>query len=963
MCGIAGVFAYSSSARPVDEGEVSRIREGMANRGPDDAGTWISEDRRMALTHRRLAIIDLSSRGHQPMATADGRLRITFNGEIYNYRELRRELEGRGYRFHSGSDTEVLLHLYADRGPDMVRMLRGMYAFALWDEHAKGMFIARDPFGIKPLYYADDGTTFRVASQVKALLRGGALRTTPEPAGHVGFYLWGHVPEPYTLYREIRALEAGTSLWIDAGGRKEPRRFFSVTDEIAAASANPLRITRAEMEARLRDALLDTVRHHMIADVPVGVFLSAGLDSSTLTALATEIDHPVLHTMTLGFKEFQGTGNDEVPIAEEIARHYGTRQHTHWVTKEDFRGARQHLLDAMDQPSTDGVNSYFVSKVAADAGLKVALSGLGGDELFGGYPSFRQIPPMVKAFGAFNRARFIGRGFRRVSAPILRHLTSPKYAGLLEYGGSYEGAFLLRRGMYMPWELPKVLDPEIVREGWQELQTLSRLRQRTAGIDGGRLKVACLESSWYMRNQLLRDSDWASMAHSVEMRVPLVDIELFRATLPLLASSCVPGKLSMARTPAKPLPPDVVHRKKTGFLVPVREWLIGHDREIGKQRGLRGWARYVHAPTSPRASRVLALVTDAFGGHGGIAKFNRDLLTALANDSRVSHVTALPRLMPEPPGPIPDKVVYRTEALGGKRNFVATVISLLRHRDRFDLIVCGHINLMPIAYVAKLATGAPILLITHGIEVWRPSDSAIANVLARKVDLFISVSEVTKQRFTAWAGVAPGKGWILPNSVDRSLFMPGSKRADLLERYGLAGKTVLLTTGRLASEERAKGFDQIIELLPELRHEIPDLAYLIVGDGNDRARLEAKARQLGVRDLVTFAGYVSESEKMAHYQLADAYVMPSRGEGFGIVYLEAMACGIPTVGSAVDGSREALRDGELGILIDPDDPASIKRGILQALARPKCVPSGLDHFSFGNYQKRLHEITRTLTPA
>jgi len=236
MCGIAGIFAYGASAPPVDQEELLRIREHMINRGPDGAGLWISPDRRVGLAHRRLAIIDLSQTGAQPMATADGRYRITFNGEIYNYRELKKELQAKGYVFHSNSDTEVLLHLYADRGEDMVHALRGMYAFALWDERKKGMFLARDPFGIKPLYYADDGTAIRVASQVKALLAGGAIDTTIEPAGHVGFFLWGHVPEPYTLYKGIRALPAGTSLWIDASGPKPSRQFFNVTEELAKAS-------------------------------------------------------------------------------------------------------------------------------------------------------------------------------------------------------------------------------------------------------------------------------------------------------------------------------------------------------------------------------------------------------------------------------------------------------------------------------------------------------------------------------------------------------------------------------------------------------------------------------------------------------------------------------------------------------------------------------------------------------
>jgi len=295
----------------------------------------------------------------------------------------------------------------------------------------------------------------------------------------------------------------------------------------------------------------------------------------------------------LGFKEFQGTPNDEVPLAELVAQHYGTTHHTCWVTKEDFESEYHRLLDAMDQPSIDGVNSYFVSKAAADAGLKVMLSGLGGDELFGGYSHFRQIPCMVKTLCPFQAVRFLGKGFRYLSAPILKHFTFPKYAGLLEYGGSYGGAYLLRRGLYMPWELPYLLDGEMLRQGWEELLTLSRLEQTTQGLDNAHLKVTALETAWYMRNQLLRDADWAGMAHSLEVRVPLVDFELFRAVAPLINSTSSPSKLAMAETPITPLPSKILKRGKTGFSIPVREWLM-HDHPE-REKGLRGWAKVVLA--------------------------------------------------------------------------------------------------------------------------------------------------------------------------------------------------------------------------------------------------------------------------------------------------------------------------------------------------------------------------------
>ncbi len=358
--------------------------------------------------------------------------------------------------------------------------------------------------------------------------------------------------------------------------------------------------------------------------------------------------------------------------------------------------------------------------------------------------------------------------------------------------------------------------------------------------------------------------------------------------------------------------------------------------------------------------KALVLLTDAFGGHGGIAKFNRDFLTAMAQYPGMSQITALPRVMPHAPGEMPGNVTYNTDALGGKARFARAVFASLWADRNFDLVVCGHINLVPLACLAKLATGAPILLIAHGIEVWQPTGSKMVNFLVRKVDAFISVSDLSRRRFLAWSRLSEGQSFILPNCFDPAAFRPGEKPAYLVERYGLQGKTVLMTFGRLASLERAKGFDEVMEVLQALAGEIPNIMYLIVGDGDDKARLQDKARCLGVERRVVFSGFVSEAEKADHYRLADSYVMPSRGEGFGIVYLEAMACGIPVVGSKVDGSREALREGMLGTLVDPDDPADIKRGIFEALSRPKGIPEGLDHFTFGNFQDRLCRIIAML---
>jgi asparagine synthase (glutamine-hydrolysing) len=575
------------------------MREAMRSRGPDGAGLWTSPDQRLALAHRRLSIIDLSPAGAQPMGTSDQSLWVVFNGEIYNYRELRQGLESRGYRFHSHSDTEVLLHLYREYGDAMMERLRGMYAFALWDQVRKSLLLSRDPFGIKPLYYADDGKTLRFASQVKALLAGGAVDTRPQPAGHAGFFLWGYVPEPYTLFQGVRALPAGSTLRQDLQGNPQVRIFCAIPAELEKAfeTGKQAALGREAVGAVLGNALVDSINHHLVADVPVGIFLSSGLDSSTITALASQAQGPgQLHSITLGFQELRGSGSDETSYAAEIATRYGTRHQTHWITRKDFHCDYHRILEVMDQPATDGVNMYLVAKAAAAAGMKTALSGLGGDELWGGYPSFHDIPRMVRALSRAKGFPRLSRLCRQVAAPLLKRGISPKYAGLLEYGGSYAGAYLLRRGLFMPWELPEVMDPDLARAGWEELQPLARLEATIPDTPEDFFKVSALEMVWYMRNQLLRVADWAGMAHSLEIRVPLVDIVLLKKIAPLLASKPRPGKLDMAGRLAPPLPEAVLRRPKSGFLVPVQRWLTTASSRRGGNRDhdWRAWAQTVY---------------------------------------------------------------------------------------------------------------------------------------------------------------------------------------------------------------------------------------------------------------------------------------------------------------------------------------------------------------------------------
>ncbi|MBC2710769.1 MAG: asparagine synthase (glutamine-hydrolyzing) [Desulfosarcina sp.] len=591
MCGIAAIFKYGQNIETADIPQwIAVANRILWKRGPDGEGTWLSEDGAIGLTHRRLAIIDTTAAGAQPMATPDGRLRIVYNGEIYNYKELRHDLKSRGCRFLSNSDTEVILHLYREEGPDSIRRLRGMYAFALWDESKQGLFLARDPLGIKPLYYSDNGHTIRVASQVKTILAAGGADTSLEPAGHVGYFLWGYVPEPFTLYKGIRSIPAGSTLWI---GKADPtiehRVFYSLPEQLRRAAAKQIPTSEAEAKERLKAALENSVRHHMVSDVPVGLFLSAGLDSTSIAILAARQVTEPLRTFTLGFEQYKGTLMDETVSAERFAKMLHCTHETRWMSIEDFAAELPKIFTSMDQPSIDGINTYFVSMAASETGLKVVLSGLGGDELLGGYPSFSQLPKIVSLIRPLD---FLGKPFRVVTAPWLRHFTSPKFAGLLEYGGTLGGAYLLRRGLFMPWELPIILDPDMVREGWRSLDPLINLNKEVGHLSCDHHRVSALETIFYMRNMLLRDTDWAGMAHSLEVRVPLVDVELIDKVAPLMCGPMRPDKKTMIQAAWGQAPEQLLNRPKTCFSFPTREW--GVTETTTKGRGLRGWALEVY---------------------------------------------------------------------------------------------------------------------------------------------------------------------------------------------------------------------------------------------------------------------------------------------------------------------------------------------------------------------------------
>ena len=352
---------------------------------------------------------------------------------------------------------------------------------------------------------------------------------------------------------------------------------------------------------------------------------------------------------------------------------------------------------------------------------------------------------------------------------------------------------------------------------------------------------------------------------------------------------------------------------------------------------------------------VLFLANDAYGGRGGIAYYNRCLAEALAEIPEIDRVTLLPRSLCDTADKMPPKVSLIGTAAGSKTRFVRTAAAQLFRPC--DAVLCGHINLLPLAAALAFVKGVPLVLQVHGIEVWEARHAFVRAYMwacLKMVTAVWSVSGVTRDRMNAWAKLPISDYTIIPNTIHLERYGLAPESADLQKRFGVEGKKVILTLARLDRRERYKGIDEILECLPQLLQQAPTLAYLIAGCGDDQPRLTAKAQSLGVADRVCFIGHVPESDKADLLRLADVFAMPGRGEGFGIVYLEAMACGVPVVGSLLDGSREALRNGELGQLVNPDDSACLQRALLRALHIPKHIPAGLEHFAWSAFARRVN---------
>ena len=583
MCGICGVVGMRREGEA--EAAVRRMMAAMTHRGPDDEGMHATPGAVIGM--QRLSIIDLAG-GCQPIFNEAGTIAVVQNGEIYNFRELRAELEGRGHVFRTKSDTEVIVHAYEEWGEECVAHLRGMFAFAVVDTRRETpagprLLMARDPLGIKPLYYARVNGALVFASEVRALVASGEVATEISREGLESYLLFGSVAEPVTLVEGVRSLEPGHRMSVRLGteaGEARPEAYWDFAGEAKKAAersfgptGSALRMTAKE---RVRERLEDAVRSHLVADVPVGIFLSSGMDSTAIAALASR-ERAGIHTFTVVFPEQEYS---EAAMARRTAVRLGTRHEEMLLSGEDLEARLMEAVGALDQPTMDGVNTFFVSWAARQTGLKVALSGLGGDELFGGYSTFQTVP----------RAERLARVARRL--PSAAQKAAAAVAGL----GNRDGMGDAKRKMKALWREPAALPHayffaralfaperaarltgrsslELARTAWGEWMEETACGARELGEMAG---VSCLEMRSYMVNTLLRDTDAVSMSQSLEVRVPLLDTPLveFVAGLPEKAKRGAKKRL-LREALGELLPEEVAGQKKRTFTFPWEKWLRG----------------------------------------------------------------------------------------------------------------------------------------------------------------------------------------------------------------------------------------------------------------------------------------------------------------------------------------------------------------------------------------------------
>ncbi|HEY9339926.1 MAG TPA: asparagine synthase (glutamine-hydrolyzing) [Hanamia sp.] len=998
MCRIAGIINPSipTASLKVMVKEMCRL---LQHGGPDDEGVFVSEEHHLVLGNRRLSLIDLSNCGHQPMSYAGNRYEITFNGEIYNYRELKTELKNAGYTFKTESDTEVILAAFAAWGTASFSRLSGMFAFALWDNVERKFYLVRDSAGIKPLYYAITKEGLAFASEIRAFKPIPYLQEENK-LWQVYLMAYGHLPEPITVLKQVQPLKKGTYLCykIRSGSWKsESFKQYHFTEAING---------REQAISLIKDSLYQSVKSHLIADAPIGVFLSGGLDSSIIAMLSSVEKQAKLNTLSLFFEDAEFS---EKKYQDMLLEKMDCTPNQYLLREEEFHQKLPDIFRAMDQPSSDGINTWFISKYAKETGLKAVLSGIGGDELFGGYPSFQ-------------RMKIVGH-LETLSNKLLR---SGKYTGLKKFRrmgylslGGATGKYLFLRGQFIPYEIARYLDlPE--EQVWKLLEEqplcedVSQLTPKN--------QASWMETNLYMQNQLLRDADVMSMAHGVEIRIPYLDKEFLELAHSIKSSVKYAGerpKQLLIDSFKNILPPSIWNRPKMGFRLPFEKWLANNPyakniispgtREY--QRFISGgmhwsqfltllltknfradftsgatgikretvWEKYSSSPKFPvtetiersdtRTNKILFLTLRIFSSTGGIEKVSKVAGKALYDLGRESGDEVSICSMYDKQKDMDEKYFPAEAFTGFGINKLRFMTACVRNGVKNDIVILSHANLLLVGFFIKLfSPKTQLILIAHGIEVWEPFTGIRKRMLLR-CDKILAVSQYTEEVLIQLNKVSREKLQVLNNCLDPFLEEPVEKEKDtaLLAKYHISSADrVLMTLTRLAARERYKGYDMVIESLHKLKASFPGLKYLIVGkyDEREKERLDKMISAHRLESQVIFAGFVPDEALADHFNLADIYIMPSEKEGFGIVFIEAMYYNKPVIAGNRDGSVDALLNGQLGLLVNPVNEEEITSAITKMiLDKEHYLPDQkllMQNFSYPVYKNKWKGILEDL---
>ena len=965
MCRIAAIIGYNNKNL---EHTARLMANAMAHGGPDDEGVFLNTELSYCLAHRRLSIIDLSSMGHQPMLNDTGTIQIIFNGEVYNYAELKAILINKGFKFRSGSDTEVLIHGYSYWGIDeLLKRVKGMFSFIIADTVKKILVAARDQHGIKPLYYSQYGGYFYFSSEVRSF-KAINENWPKNPNWNIWFLTFGFIPEPNTTLDQVFSLERGHYMQYNLNSHD-----YIITCYYKH-NYEPIDVSYEEAVDNVRNLFEQSIKRHLVADVPVGIFLSGGLDSSLITYAVKNYTETPTNSLSIYFEDKKYS---EQLYQDIVSKDANTIHKSYKIDFEEFSNSWSDIERSLDQPSIDAINSYFICKYAKLNNLKVVMSGLGGDEFFGGYNSFNR-SNYYKQLRKFSYLIYI--------IPFTNTYPRKKIEFLTDNNPASE--YLFYRGLYTPKDVAGILGID-TKDVWDELSKF-KTNDHSALLEP-KNRVSMLESTVYMQSQLLKDSDVQSMWHSIELRVPFLDIDLTNYV------NSLPPEIKYKEGRHKPLlidafkdiiPREIWDRPKKGFTFPFDVWFkkvdVFNNQQVipskfakefkkGQINFSRVWSIYLNntfglnfdyiSESTSVKPKILFAYLIAFSKTGGIEKVNRTILRCLTQENKlIANAWSIYDKNPE--------INYypRFGFKGFNSNKLLFTTQLIKNIFKWDKILVGHINLSAVMRAAKkMKPSLKIVLIAHGIEVWGKL-SANKLWLLKNADSIISVSEYTKNRMVKDSAINPDNITVLHNCLDP--FFPKNFDIErpryLSQRYNIDPHTkIVLTVSRINKDEGYKGYDTVIKVLGRIIIKDPSVnfKYILCGkyDSIEYKRIMDLIVLRNLSDKVILPGFILDSELVDHYRLSDIYIMPSKKEGFGIVYIEAAACGLEVIAGNADGSAEAMMNGEIGHLVNPDDEKEIYEKLYELLNKPLTKSKEISdkaylQYDFDKYKERFLDI-------